>query len=124
MSIRFDYPTAASPSLTWAPSKPPRLPLAAAADFPRQVSAETAGGILYTQDLGPVRETYELVFDHLPAADRDQARTFFDTVKKAFTAFDYTDPGGQVQQVRWVSAFDFRTVAHGRFSGKVELRKE
>ncbi len=125
MGIVFYYPNAGSPTQTWRPSKPPRFPIGRKRDYPKQAQGETAGGTLLVQDLGGApREQFELVFDFLPLADRDQAQTFFDTVKKSALAFEFHDPEGAVHTVRWWSAFDFPQSAHGRYSGTIQLIKE
>lgn len=122
MSIVFHYPNAASPTSTWRPSKPPRFPIGRRRDYPRQVTGETAGGTRLVQDLGgTVREFFELAFDFLPAADRAQARLFFDTVKKSANTFEFIDNEGATHTVRWSNAFDFRQAAHGRYSGTIKL---
>lgn len=124
MTVRFSYPTAASPTATWQPSKPPRYPIPRRVDYPRQVRGETAGGTVYVQDKGPRRETFELGFDHLPQADRDQAADFFDTVKKAAATFEFTGPDAALYTVRWVNPFEFAEVSGGRWSGTIQLMKE
>ncbi len=125
MAIVFSYPTQASPTLSWTPSKPPRFPIGHKRDFHRQARGETAGGAVLVQDPStPAREMFELVFDHLPEADRDQVALFFDTVRKTAAPFDYTDPGGGITRVRWWSAFDFKQAAAGRHSGTIQLLKE
>ncbi len=125
MRIEFNYPTESSPTLTWIPGKPPRYPIGHKRDFHRQVRGETAGGTVLVQDpAGPVREIFELVFDHLPKSDRDQAALFFDTVRKAAGTFDFTDHAGEITRVRWWNNFDFEQAAFGRYSGTVQLWKE
>lgn len=125
MGIVFSYPTAITPTVTWTPSKPPHYPISHQRDFHLQVRGETAGGTVLVQDsAGPPREVFELVFDHLPESDRNQAAGFFDTVRKSAEVFDYTDPSGENIRVRWSNGFDFKQAAFGRYSGTIELLKE
>ena len=125
MGIVFSYPTQTSPTVIWVPSKSPRYPIGHQRDFHRQVRGETAGGTVLVQDTAEAaREVFELVFDHLPQADRDQAAGFFDTVRKSAEVFDYTDLAGDNVRVRWSNAFDFKQAAFGRYSGTIELLKE
>ncbi len=124
MTIRFHYPSAAAPAASWQPTKPPRFPLPRRLDYPQQVVGETAGGTVYVQDKGPRRETFELTFDHLPQDERDQAASFFDTVRKAASSFEFVDPEGQTHTVRWVNGFEFSQMVGGRWSGTIQLRKE
>ncbi len=121
MGIAFYFPTQVSPTLSWVPPHQPLVSVSMPVDFPAQIAGETAGGILYVQDKGSRRETFELRFDRLTQAERDIALNFFDTVKKAFSSFEYLDSAGIIHAVRWVSEFDFKPVVQGRFSGAVRL---
>ena len=124
MGIAFYFPAQASPTLSWVPPRQPLAAVSAPVDFPAQIAEETAGGVLYVQDKGSRRETFELRFDRLTQTERDAALNFFDTVKKSFSSFEYLDSAGVIHAVRWVSEFDFKPVVQGRFSGSVLLRKE
>ncbi|MCA9482956.1 MAG: hypothetical protein KC553_04425 [Nitrospina sp.] len=125
MSLVFHYPDAASPTHTFRPSKPPRFPIGRTHDYPRQVTGQTAAGTRLVQDLGgTAQERFELAFDFLPLADRDQARAFFDVVKKSAQTFEFIDNEGTTHTVRWLNPFDFRQAAHGRYSGTIELIRE
>lgn len=124
MGIAFYFPSQASPALSWVPPRQALATVSDPVDFPAQIAEETAGGVLYVQDKGSRRETFELRFDRLTQAERDAALNFFDTVKKAFSSFEYLDSAGVIHAVRWVSDFDFKPVVQGRFSGSVQLRKE
>ena len=124
MSIGFYFPTQAAPTTQWLPDKPPYLPMRKSNDYPEQLTGETAGGTLYVQDKGPIRETFELAFGRITASDRDAALTFFNTVKKSFSPFEYQDVDGTLHTVRWLNAFEFQEMVPGRFSGTVVLRKE
>ncbi len=124
MGIGFYFPTQAAPTAQWAPGKPPTLPVRHTADYPEQLIGETAGGTLYVQDKGPLRETFELKFERIPASDRDLALTFYNAVKKSFSAFEYQDAEGALHTVRWLDGFKFQETVPGRFSGTVVLRKE
>lgn len=124
MSIGFYYPTKAAATAQWVPSRQPVFPSSGPVDFPEQLTGETAGGTLYVQAKGPKRESFELHFVRLPKSDREGAHTFFNTVKKAFNAFEYEDPEAILHTVRWMNEFDFERVIEGRYSGTIELRKE
>lgn len=124
MAIGFYFPTKTAASAQWVPSRQPVFPSSESVDFPEQLSGETAGGTLYVQDKGSKRESFELGFVRLPKSDRDGAHTFFTTIKKAFSAFEYEDPSGALHAVRWMNPFDFELVIEGRYSGTIELRKE
>ncbi|NIR33207.1 MAG: hypothetical protein GWO11_01685 [Desulfuromonadales bacterium] len=124
MGIEFDFPTDAAPTTSWVPAKQPVFPLEEPVDYPEQLTGETAGGTLYVQDKGVKRERFILQFERLSKTDRDNALTFFNTVKRAFNTFEYKDPEGTLHTVRWVNGFEFRRVVEGRYSGAIELRKE
>ncbi len=124
MPVSFYFPTKSGPTAQWTPTRQPVFPALEAVDYPEQLIGETAGGTLYVQDKGARRENFQLEFDRLPASDRDQAVTFFDTVKKSLRVFEYEDWKGNVHSVRWINGFNFEHVAEGRYSGVIELRKE
>ncbi len=124
MSIGFYFPTQAAPTAQWVPAKPPLLPVRHTTDYPEQLTGETAGGTLHVQDKGPARETFELAFERIHESDRDAALAFFNTVKKAFNAFEYQDAAGTLHTVRWLNGFEFDETVPGRYSGTVQLRKE
>ncbi|QPJ64584.1 MAG: hypothetical protein G3M78_03905 [Candidatus Nitrohelix vancouverensis] len=109
MATGFYYPDKAAPTAQWVPTRQPLFPLSESADYPRQASAETAGGALYVQDQGVRRERFELRFSGLTEADRTAALAFFDAVKKSVRTFEYEDWRGDLHTVRWMSAFDFNT---------------
>lgn len=124
MGIGFYFPTKAGVTTQWVPVKQPVFPEIEPVDYPEQIAGETAGGSLYVQDKGVKRERFSLQFDRITQTDRDNALTFFNTVKKAFNTFEYEDPGAVLHTVRWMNEFDFQHVIQGRYSGSVELRKE
>ncbi|GJL78812.1 MAG: hypothetical protein NPINA01_18010 [Nitrospinaceae bacterium] len=124
MNVGFYHPTKAGATTQWAPSRQPVFPASEPVDFPEQLTGETAGGTLYVQDKGQKRERFELRFVRIPKSDRDDAHTFFNTVKKAFNTFEYEDPEAVLHTVRWTNQFDFERVIEGRYSGTIELRKE
>ena len=124
MSIGFYFPTKAGATTQWVPSRQPVFPAGEPVDFPEQLTGETAGGTLYVQEKGPKRESFELRFVRMPQADRDNAHTFFNTVKKAFNIFEYEDRNGALHTVRWMNPFDFELAIEGRYSGAIDLRKE
>lgn len=124
MNVAFYYPNQAAPSVQWKPSKAPRYPIAATSDYTGQVTGETAGGTVYVQDAGGFRQQWNLVFERLTPDDHSQLQVFFQTVQKAFHAFEYTDPSGALHTVRWVNAFEFEETVPDRFTGTVVLRKE
>ena len=124
MSIGLYFPTQAVPTTQWLPEKPPKLPMRKSNDYPEQLTGETAGGTLYVQDKGPIRETFALAFERITANDRDAALSFFAAVKKSFNPFEYQDVEGILHTVRWLNAFEFQETVPGRFSGTVLLRKE
>jgi hypothetical protein len=124
MAIGFYFPSKAGATTQWVPVRQPVFPASEPVDYPEQLTGETAGGTLYVQDKGPKRESFELQFARLPKPDRDGAHIFFNTVKKAFNAFEYEDPDGALHTVRWINEFDFERVVEGRYTGTIELRKE
>jgi len=124
MPVSFYFPSKSGPTTQWTPSRQPTFPALASIDYPEQLTGETAGGTLYVQDKGTRRENFQLQFDRLPLADRNQALTFFDTVKKSLLVFEFEDWTGNLHAVRWISEFNFELVAEGRYSGLIELRKE
>lgn len=124
MAIGFYYPTFAGVTTQWVTTKQPAFPLTEPVDYPEQLSGETAGGTLFVQDKGVVRSTFELEFDRMPETDRDNAYTFFTTVKKAFYTFEYSDRDSVLHTVRWMNRFDFVYAVEGRYSGIIELREE
>ena len=124
MGIAFYFPTKVGQTLAWVPPHQPVVAVSAPVDFPAQIAGETAGGVLYVQDKGARRESFELRFDRLTQAEYDAALNFFDAVKKAFSPFEYQDASGVLHLVRWTDGFDFKQVVKGRFSGAVHLRKE
>ena len=124
MSIGFYFPTQAAPTAQWLPDKPPKLPMRRSNDYPEQLTGETAGGTLYVQDKGSIRETFELAFERITASDRDAALSFFNAVRKSFSPFEYQDAEGILHTVRLLNAFEFQETVPGRFSGSILLRKE
>lgn len=124
MSIGFYFPTKATATTQWVPSRQPVFPSAQPVDFPEQLTGETAGGTLYVQEKGPKRESFELRFVRIPQSDRNGCHTFFNTVNKAFNIFEYEDANGALHSVRWMNPFDFELVIEGRYSGIIALRKE
>ncbi len=124
MSIGFYFPTKATATTQWVPSRQPVFPAVELVDFPEQLTGETAGGTLYVQAKGSKRESFELHFVRLPQSDCDAARTFFNAISKAFNPFEYEDRNGILHPVRWMNPFDFELVIEGRYSGTIALRKE
>ena len=124
MTLGFYFPTQAAPAMQWLPDKPPHLPASRVADYPEQLTGETAGGTLYVQDKGVQRELFELTFERISKSDRDAALVFFIAVKKSFSPFEYQDGEGVLHAVRWVNAFEFQVTVPGRYSGTIHLRKE
>ena len=124
MSIGFYFPTQAAPTAQWLPAKPPNLPARNITDYPEQLTGETAGGTLVVQDKGLKRERFELKFERITASDRDAALSFFNAVRKSFSAFEYQDAEGTLHTVRWLNAFEFQETVPGRYSGSIALRKE
>jgi hypothetical protein len=124
MGIGFYFPTKATATTSWVAQKQPVFPAVEPVDYPEQLTGETAGGTLYVQEKGPVRETFQLKFVRLAITDRNNALTFFNTVKKSFNAFEYEDRNAVLHTVRWMSDFDFQFVVEGRYSGTIQLRKE
>ena len=124
MSIGFYYPTQASPVVQWLPARPPFLPSQKTSDYPEQLVGETAGGTLYVQNKGSLRERFELTFERLSQTDRDAAWVFYVVVNKAFNPFEYQDSEGTVHTVRWLSRFEFQETVNDRYSGTIQLRKE
>jgi len=123
MNFGFYYPTKSAPSVQWVPVIQPDYPTGESLDFPEQINSSTAGGTLYVQDKGVKRETFQFSFSHFNQVDRDNARTFFDTVKKSFYTFEFEDRDSTLHSVRWMNGFNFQLVVHGKYSGSVELRK-
>lgn len=123
MSYGFYFPTQASPTAQWLPSKMPDHPAIEPVDFSEQITAVTSGGTLYVQEKGVKQETFLLSFIQIDQADRDAALLFFETVKKSFEKFEYEDRAGVLHNVRWMNPFDFRLVIFGKYSGTIELRK-
>ena len=124
MAIGLYFPTKSGATTSWVPLKQPVFPAVEPVDYPEQLTGETAGGILYVQDKGTKRETFRLQFVRLGATDRDNALTFFNTVKKSFNTFEYEDRNAVLHIVRWINDFDFQFVIEGRYSGSIDLRKE
>ena len=124
MSIGFYYPTQSSPTAQWLPAKPPILPVRNSTDYPEQLNGETAGGTLYVQDKGLKRERFELKFERITANDRDAALSFYNSVRKSFSPFEYQDAEGALHSVRWLNAYEFQETVPGRYSGNIALRKE
>ena len=124
MGIAFYFPTQVAPTLAWVPPHQLMVAVSAPVDFPAQIAGETAGGVLYVQDKGARRESFELRFDRLTQAEYDAALNFFSTVKKAFSSFEYQDSSGVLHVVRWTNEFGLKQVVKGRFSGAVHLRVE
>jgi len=124
MAIGFYFPTKAGATTSWIPLQQPVFPAVEPVDYPEQLTGETAGGTLYVQDKGAQRETFQLQFVRLAATDRNNALTFFTTVKKSFNTFEYEDRNAVLHTVRWMNDFDFPFVIEGRYSGTINLRKE
>ncbi len=124
MGIGFYFPTKAGATTTWVALKQPVFPAVEPVDYPEQLTGETAGGTLYVQDKGPLREKFQLKFVRLTVTDRDNALSFFNTVKKSFNTFEFEDRNGVLHTVRWMNDFDFQFVVEGRYSGTIQLRKE
>ncbi len=124
MAVGFYYPSKAEPTSQWVPSTQPVFPLQETVDYPYQLSGETAGGALYVQEKGQQMKTFELNFVRMSVADRDSALAFFTAVKKSFHAFEYENPSGELESVRWMNAFNFQHVVQGKYSASIQLRKE
>ena len=124
MGIGFYFPNKSGATASWVPLKQPVFPAVEPVDYPEQLTGETAGGTLYVQDKGTKRETFELQFVQLTATDRNNALTFFNSVKKSFNTFEYEDRNAVLHTVRWMNDFDFQFVIEGRYSGTINLRKE
>ena len=124
MAMGFYFPTKAGATTSWVPLKQPVFPAVEPVGYPEQLTGETAGGTLYVQDKGAKREMFELQFVRLVATDRNNALTFFNTVKKSFNTFEYEDRNAVLHTVRWMNDFDFQFVIEGRYSGTINLRKE
>ena len=124
MNIGFHFPTQATHAVQWLPGKPPALPVRSDTDYPEQLTGETAGGTLYVQSKGPLRETFELTFERLSKTDRDAGWVFFIVVNKSFHTFEYQDAEGALHTVRWFNPFEFQETVAGRYSGTIILRKE
>ena len=124
MSFGFYYPTKAVPSVQWVPVTQPEYPAGEVLDYPEQINSTTAGGTLYVQEKGDQRQTFQFNFARVSQLDRDSAQTFFDTVKKSFSPFEFEDRTGNLHTVRWMSTFNFQLVLFGKYSGSIDLRKE
>ncbi|MCH8313405.1 MAG: hypothetical protein IID17_10510 [Nitrospinae bacterium] len=124
MAIGLYFPTKSGATTSWVPLKQPVFPAVEPVDYPEQLTGETAGGTLYVQDKGTKRETFQLQFVRLGTTDRNNALTFFNTVKKSFNTFEYEDRNAVLHTVRWINDFDFQFVIEGRYSGSIDLRKE
>ncbi len=124
MGVEFYFPTVAAPSVQWIPLKQPEYPAQEPVDYPGQLIAETASGRIYVQDKGQRAERFILTFDRISQADRNNALTLFNTVKKAANTFEYLDRDQNLHTVRWLNGFDFQLVILDRWSGSIELLKE
>lgn len=124
MAFGFYFPTKAAPSASWLPAVGLEFPLETPVDYPEQLTGKTAGGTLYVQKKGPKRESFDLAFNLMSETDRDSLLTFFNTVEKAFNAFEYEDGNGVLHSVRWMNEFNFKKDRPGLHSGSVQLRKE
>jgi len=124
MNFGFYFPTVGAPSVQWVVSRQDGFPHVAVLNYPKQLVGETAGGTVHVQDKGSSLQTFELQFERLTREDHDTARNFFETVRQAFHVFEFVDRNGDVHTVRWVNEFDFREVAHHRFSATLQLRQE
>lgn len=122
--IEFRYPNAAAPTTSWTPAKNPDFPEVAEESRPFQLTARGGGGALYVQGKGVAETVFELTFDRITETDRDNFKTFWQTVNKAEKTFEYRDPASTLHTVRILSDDDFRQVVAGRYSGRVQLRKE
>ena len=124
MKIGFYFPTKSAPTAQWVPSTQPEYPAGESLDYPEQVNSTTAGGTLYVQEKGVKRETFQFNFARVSQADRDNAQTFFDTVKKSFYSFQFDDRNATLHTVRWMNGYNFQLVVHGKYSGSIDLRRE
>lgn len=124
MSFGFYYPIKSAPITQWVPSTQPEYPAGESLDYPEQVNSSTSGGTLYIQDKGLARKTFQFSFGRLNQADRDNAQTFFDTVKKSFNTFEFEDRNATLHTVRWMNSFNFQLFVDGKYSGSIDLRKE
>ena len=124
MAFGFYLPTKAGVTDQWVPEYSEELPSVEPVDFPEQLSASTAGGVLYVQEKGSVLETFELSFTLMTQSDRDSLYTFFrDKAKKMANSFEYEDGAGGLHKVRWMNNFNFQKTRPGWHSGTIKLRK-
>lgn len=124
MSFGFYYPTKSASTVQWVPATLPEYPAGEVLDYPEQISSTTAGGTLYVQEKGSQRQTFQFNFARVSQLDRDSAQTYFDTVKKSFSPFEFEDRDGNLHTVRWMNAFNFQLVLFGKYSGSIDLRSE
>ncbi len=124
MSFGFYYPTKAAATMQWVPVTQPEYPAGEVLDYPEQINSTTAGGTLYIQEKGGQRQTFQFNFARVSQLDRDGAQTFFDTVKKSFSTFEFEDSNANLHTVRWMNVFNFQLVLFGKYSGSIDLRKE
>mgnify|MGYP001587652241 CR=1 FL=1 len=121
--IAFYYPNFAGPTSSWTPAKNPVYPISTVVDHPN-LSAQTAGGILYVQSKIPVRENYQLHFEYLSQSDRNSLLAFYNVVQRELKTFEYKDPNGNLITVRIMNPFDFKLDRPQLYSGSISLRKE
>ncbi len=124
MSFGFYYPTKAAPTVQWVPATLPEYPAGEVLDYPEQINATTAGGTLYVQEKGSLRQTFQFNFARVSKSDRDSAQIFFDTIKKSFSPFEFEDLNANLHTVRWMNVFNFQLVLFGKYSGSIDLRKQ
>ena len=122
--IAFYYPAFAGSTASWTPAINPNYPLDAVVDYPFNLKSETAGGGLYVQSKGAVRESFELRFELMSKTDRDNLLTFYKAVQRELKTFEYKDVDGVLTTVRITNAFNFRLDRYQLYSGSVSLRKE
>lgn len=124
MGIELRYPSIASPTTSWVPVYQPHWP-AVEPSQRLQLSMETGGGTYYVQDLGIVRQTFELNFIMTTKSERDLYQALFDAVVGQKNQFEFKDRFEAEHTVRLMSGRDdLVEVAQGRFSGTIILRKE
>jgi hypothetical protein len=123
IEVRFDFPTAAAPTVSFVPSLNPQFPdeaqhtLAVASD-------KTAGNQRYDYYKGYSERVFILKFRFLTSADKSAFENFVDAVLGG--DFQFTDFQGAVHTVRfaekqfqWKYVFDQSL----RYSWTVELRE-
>lgn len=126
MGIKFFYPTQATATDEWIPSRAPRWPARRAIDYPHQAVMHTAAGSRVVQDLGNEESRWPLVFNGLNKEDYDEALAFFRAVRKTGNTFEFVDLDGVTHTVRWGNAFNLQKspAGGGTWSGTIELLEE